>query len=122
MFDVTIKNNYVHPIRVDGDQNVYKPGGTYQFPHMGTRIINVPGMGDIHIIDIAERKLDAYTSEKIPWTRSTWGGLVRYRGLDAYFRYEGAGHFTITIDRLGSIDIHFDQGGMILNIEDMTVS
>jgi hypothetical protein len=121
MYDVTLKNNYIHEVRVDNG-NAFKPGGTYQFPHWGSHTVNVPGMGDINFIDIAERKLDAYTNSHLPWTKATWGGVVRYRGLDAYVRYEGQGHLTVVIDRLGSIDLHFDHGGMLVNLADMAVS
>jgi len=34
----------------------------------------------------------------------------------------GTGHFTIVIDEVGSISIHFDEGGMMVNLEDMRVS
>ncbi|PYS92438.1 MAG: hypothetical protein DMF64_09145 [Acidobacteria bacterium] len=78
-------------------------------------------MGDILFFDLGEKKLAPYTHPKIAWTGKKWGGLIRYRGLDAYFRYEGTGHVAIVIDEYGSIHLHFDQGGMIINLDDLAV-
>ena len=123
MFDVTVTNNYVSPFFYDGGNRLFEPGQTYQFPHQkGHHTIQIPGMGDVNIIDLADKKLNQYTNPKLPWTEKTWGGVIRYRGLDAYFRYEGTGHFTIVIDQVGSISIHFDQGGMMVSLDDMRVS
>ena len=123
MFDLTVTNNYVWGFFVDGGNRVFEQGQTYQFPHWsGNHIIAVSGMGDILIRDLGEEKLKPYTDPKIPWTEKKWGGVVRYRGLDAYFRYEGVGHLTIVIDNVGSINLHFEQGGMMINLDDVTVS
>lgn len=123
MFDVSVTNNYVTGFFIDGGNQLFQPGQTYQFPHWsGHHTIQIPGMGDINIIDLGETKLAPYTNPKIPWTEKTWGGVVRYRGLDAYFRYEGTGHFKIVIDHVGSISVHFDQGGMMVNLDDMSVT
>ena len=123
MFDVTVTNNYVAAFFVDNGNQVFAPGQTCQFPHWsGHHTIRIYGMGDINIIDLAEKKLDQYTNPMLPWTEKTWGGVIRYRGLDAYFRYEGTGHVTIVIDQVGSINLHFDQGGMLVSLDDMTVT
>ncbi|HZT58425.1 MAG TPA: hypothetical protein VFA21_07300 [Pyrinomonadaceae bacterium] len=122
MFDVTLTNNYVTGVFVDGGNRIFEPGQTYQLPNLsGQHTVRIYGMGDINIIDLGDKKLAPYTNPKIPWTEKTWGGVVRYRGLDAYFRYEGNGHITIVIDQVGSISLHFDQGGMMVNLADMTV-
>jgi len=122
MYDVTLNNNFRFGVFMDGGNQVFVPGETYQFRQWGTHCINVPWMGDIFFIDMGDQKLNAYTNPKIPWTEKPLGGLIRYRGLDAYFRYEGSGHVTVTIDQFGSIDLHFDQGGMQISLDDMTVS
>ncbi|HEX8737575.1 MAG TPA: hypothetical protein VF721_19740 [Pyrinomonadaceae bacterium] len=79
-------------------------------------------MGDILILDLADKKLDKYTNDKLPWTKMKWGGVVRYRGLDAYFRYEGTGSISIKIDLVGSVTVSFkEHGGMIVKIPDLSV-
>ena len=121
MFDVTVTNNYVWGFFIDGGNQVFVPGQTHQFPHWsGNHRIDVTGMGDILILDLGDKQLKPFTTPKIPWTEKTWGGVVRYRGLDAYLRYEGTGHLTIVIDSVGSVKLNFDQGGMIVNLADLT--
>jgi hypothetical protein len=121
MFDVTIKSDYLGGYFVDGGNQVF--GKTAQFPHWsGHHTIQVSGMGDILILDLVDKKLDKYTNDKIPWTKMTWGGVVRYRGLDAYFRYEGVGSIEIRIDLVGSVSLRFkDRGGMVVNLADLDV-
>jgi len=121
MYDVTITNNYIYAFSVLGGNQVFVPGQTYQLTGWGSHIIEVPGMGGINFIDLGERKLPGYTNPNLPWTEKTWGGLIRYRGLDAYFRYEGGGQVKAVLDEVGSLSLHFDQGGMLIMLEDMVV-
>lgn len=122
-FNVTVTNNYVTGFFVDGGNRIFEPGQTYQFENWsGQHTIRIYGMGDINIVDLGETKLKPYTHPKIPWTEFKWGGVLRYRGLDAYFRYEGAGQIAIVIDQVGSISVHFEQGGMMVDLADMRVT
>ncbi len=121
MYDVTITNNYVLPLFV-GTQKVADPhGGKGALAHFSNQAITVPGMGDINFVDIGDKKIKEFTNPAIPWTAFTWGGLVRYRGLDAYFRYEGGGSVNVTVDTFGSVSLHFAQGGMIVKLADLQV-
>lgn len=123
MYDVSFTNNYIYPLQVSGsNQEVPAKGGTATFDKWGSHYVNVPGMGQINFIDLGDKKLAGYTNPKIPWTNSTWGGLIRYHGIDAYFRYEGEGKVNVTVDDLGSVDLTFPQGGEIISIDDLTVS
>jgi hypothetical protein len=123
MFDLTVTNNFIWGFFYDGGNRIFEPGQMYPFPHTaGDHYITIPAMGDIFIRDLGDTKLKRYTEPRIPWTEKKWGGLVRYRGLDAYFRYEGTGLVSIVIDNVGSIKVHFEQGGMMVNLDDMTVS
>lgn len=121
MFDVTVTNNYANPLFVAGKKIADPKGGKASLAHFSNQAITVPGMGDINFVDLGDKKLSDYTNPKIKWTEFTWGGLVRYRGLDAYFRYEGGGLIQVTVDELGSVALHFAQGGMIVRLDDMTV-
>ncbi len=123
MFDVTVTCNYRHGFQVDNGNQIFGPGQTYQFPHWsGDHAIHLWGMGDLIILDIGQERLKQYDNPKLAWTNRQWGGLVRFRGSDAYFRYDGTGHLTVVIDQFGSTDLHFDQGGMIVRLDDLTVS
>lgn len=118
MYDVNITNNFWYLITVveDGDKEstVDPGGGTAQYTNWGTVRISVPGMGDIFFKDLGDTKLPEYTDPKIAWTEYTWGGIVRYQGVDAYFRYEGQGKIKMTLDDLGTLDLEFDKGGGML--------
>ncbi len=120
MYDVVITNNYIHPLKA-GEATIAPNGGKGTFPHTTNLIVQVTGMGFINFIDLGETKLDNYTNPKIPWTELTWGGLIRYRGLEAYFRYEGTGQVDVVVDKHGSTSVHFKQGGMIVSLPDFNV-
>ncbi|MGE3800427.1 MAG: hypothetical protein AB7H80_05360 [Candidatus Kapaibacterium sp.] len=129
MYDVKITNNY-HLALIPGGSGV-RPippdpippnGGTQSYTGWGTVYVEVPGMGLINFLDLGDKKLAEFTNPAIPWTEATWGGLIRYRGIDAYFRYEGQGSVEVVVDAIGSVSLTFAQGGMIVNIPDMTAS
>jgi hypothetical protein len=132
MYDVTVTNKYIYgimPPEVRGEPPRPPNAGIMplgqgqkaEFKNWGSASMDVPGMGRINFIDLGNRKLDAYTNERLPWTKLTWGGLIRYRGLDAYFRYEGQGKVEVVVDQVGSISLRFLQGGMMVNLDDLTV-
>jgi len=135
VYDITITNNFIEKI----SGSVFAPGPLP--PNVGVRgwdiganggrdtmvgvshfIFSVPGMGNLLIVDLGDKKLDQYTNKNIPWTNSKYGGLVRYRGLDAYFRYEGQGKIDIVVDHHGCAHLKFAQGGMMVNLADLDVS
>ncbi len=127
MYSVTITNNYFHTITLDNpDANkvgsFIPPGGTQTFEKWGNHILFVPGMGPINFIDLGDKKLNGYVDPKLKWTESTWGGLIRYRGLDAYFRYEGGGEVTGEVDAHGCLHLSFAQGGAVISLADVTVA
>ncbi len=124
MYDVKITNNYIYSIFLDGGKKMIVPpnGGKAELNKWGSHILNVPGMGDINFIDLSETKLNQYTTPKLPWTEATWGGLIRYRSLDAYFRYEGQGKVDVVVDKWGSVALEFAKGGgMIVSLDDLIV-
>ncbi|MCB0714240.1 MAG: hypothetical protein KDD67_18085 [Ignavibacteriae bacterium] len=129
MYDVKITNNY-HLALITGGSGVQPippdpippKGGVQAYTGWGTIYVEVPGMGLINFLDLGDKKLPEFTNPAIPWTEATWGGLIRYRGIDAYFRYEGQGSVEVVVDAIGSVSLTFAQGGMIVNIPDMTAS
>lgn len=124
MYSVSITNNYSHPLFMDGGNQIIAAGGggTAKLDKWGSHALNVAWMGDINFMDLSDKKLSGYTNPKLPWTNATWGGLIRYRGLDAYFRYEGGGQVNLVIDPHGCVELSFPQGGMIIRLNDLTVT
>jgi hypothetical protein len=123
LYNVSVTNNYIYSLFLNGGNEVIAQpnGGRAQFTDWGSNAINVAWMGDINFIDLGDQKLSGYTNPELPWTENTWGGLVRYQGLDAYFRYEGQGQVELVVDRFGSVSLHFEQGGMVVSLDDLTV-
>jgi|HubBroStandDraft_6_1064221.scaffolds.fasta_scaffold13289_2 hypothetical protein len=123
MYNLSITNNYIYSIFMDGgNQIIAGPnGGKAHLENWGSHALNIAWMGDLNFIDIADKKLSQYTNPKIPWTQSTWGGVVRYGGMEAYFRYEGQGQVDVVIDQFGSVKLHFPQGGMIIYLDELAV-
>lgn len=131
MFTLNVTNNYFQdvgghyvPIKGQGYQmfSAGPNGGTVTVPNLGNFEMQVPSMGLILFLDLGNYKLPQYTQPNLPWTNLTWGGLIRYRGDEAYFRYEGTGVVTMVVDRYGSISLSFPQGGMNVRLNDLTVS
>ena len=121
MYSVSVTNNYIYALQVVGGKVVPEKGGQATFDNWGSHRILVPGMGEVNFIDLGDRKLEGYTNPKLPWTNSTWGGLIRYKGIDAYFRYEGQGQVHMTVDSEGSVALSFPQGGEVIRLDDLTV-
>lgn len=122
MYDVSITNNYIYPVTVEGESPIPASGGTGKYSGWGSKVMDVPGMGPVNFIDLGDRKLEGYTDPNQPWTEKTWGGLIRYRSIDAYFRYEGEGSVELAIDAEGSIVVAFPQGGEIIALPDLATA
>jgi hypothetical protein len=131
MFTLNITNNYFQqvagsfvPHQGDGYQvwPVGPNGGKASIPGLGNFEVSVPNMGSVLLIDLGDVKLPQYTNPNLPWTEQTWGGLIRYRSEDAYFRYEGGGVVNMVIDRYGTVDVSFPQGGMLVSLNELVVS
>jgi hypothetical protein len=129
MYNISVTNNYHYSIAIlpngggggGGYQVINGGGGTATIEGWGYGLLDVPGMGPINFLDLGQQKLPAYTNPSIPWTELTWGGLIRYQGLEAYFRYEGAGQINVVVDQFGSVSVHFVQGGMLISVDDLSV-
>jgi hypothetical protein len=121
-YDVTINPIYFYGFTLNDNPHVYPPNQIVKFAGWGSNIINVPGMGPMNFIDIANTTLPQYTNPKLPWTNYTWGGLIRYRDVDVYFRYEGEGSVAVTLDLHGSVQVSFPVGdGMVVDLDAMSV-
>jgi hypothetical protein len=104
-----------------GNMIVAPPNGKATIVDWGSHSLNLAWMGDINFIDMGDYKIDKYTNKDLPWTNFTWGGLIRYQGLEAYFRYEGKGEVKVVIDRFGGVNLSFKQGGMMVKMDDLRV-
>src|SRR5215211_7577869 len=131
MFTLNVTNNYFqqvggHFVPIQGDGFRVWPidpnGGKATITELGNFELTVPSMGTVLVRDLGNAKLPQYTNPNIPWTNLTWGGLLRYRGDEAYFRYEGTGVVNLVVDTHGSVTVSFPQGGMAIRLSDFIVS
>ncbi len=123
MYNILLTNNYIYSIFMDGGNRIIAApnGGKGTLLDWGSHALNLSWMGDINFIDMADYKIDKYTNKDLPWTNLKWGGLIRYRGLEAYFRYENQGEVKVDIDRFGGVNLSFKQGGMMVKMDDLRV-
>lgn len=105
MWNITIVNNFVNPISFQR-QNI-EPGQTFTYPQaLGSAYIDVPGIGSVNFIDIAETKISGFL-------RQTWGILISYQGDEIEFRYEGGGNIEVTINQFGQAQLNPINGQMV---------
>ena len=63
------------------------------------------------------------TSDSGDFPTQTWGVLLRYKGLELYYRYEGDGEMNMTVDRYGDLNVAQVQGNaIIVSLPDLTYS
>jgi len=60
----------------------------------------VPGIGELTILDLKDRKIT-----NLPFIKQTWGLLICYQGQECEFRYEGEGEVKINVNDLGQIEL-----------------
>ncbi|NNE99957.1 MAG: hypothetical protein HKN25_13130 [Pyrinomonadaceae bacterium] len=116
MYTVNIQNDFFFPISVTEVGNkvsTVKPeGGNQTYKNWGLARLSIPGMGEALFFDLGKTKLDQYTNPNLSWTNYTWGVLIRYQGVDAYYRYNQVGSMRATFDKYGTLHMEFDEGGM----------
>lgn len=116
MYTLTIQNNYSHNIGASNGVTVAK-GTSHIFNDQGSIIFTIPGMGEMTFIDLGNKKLSGY-----PEPKQTWGVLVRYRTIEAYYRYEGNGELTVIFDHIGTCTLTTTNGTMIpIQLEDFII-
>jgi len=118
-YNVSLTHHSPFGIFLDGGNMVIPEKDN--FTGWGSHRLNIVGMGDLTFIDMGDIKLKQYTTPTLPWTEFPQGGLIRYRGLEAYFRFKGTGQVTVAVDFLGNVELHFAQGGMIVRLDDLRV-
>ncbi len=116
MFYVNVTNNFVNRLTINGSKKVNTGGGTASTGRVsGTQTIEVPAMGTILLLDLARNKVPGYGLSE------TWGVLMRYQGLELYYRYEGDGKIDLTVDEYGNVNVTSVQGSaLIISLNDMT--
>lgn len=117
MYTLTVKNNYVYDIGSSNGVTIPK-NGSHVFNKKGSIYFTLPGIGEINFIDLGDKKIEGY-----PIPKETWGVLVRVHTTEAYYRYEGGGELTATINQYGSLDLSTTNGTMIpISLPELTIN
>jgi hypothetical protein len=107
MYTLTVNNNYIQNIAASNGVTISK-NKNHIFKDRGSLVLTIPGMVDMNFIDLGDKKLPGF-----PMPKETWGVLVRYSNIEAYYRYEGSGTLTATFDTLGTCTLTTSNGSII---------
>tara|TARA_B100000508_G_C11427174_1_gene261457 strand:- start:398 stop:775 length:378 start_codon:yes stop_codon:yes gene_type:complete len=118
MYSLTVNNNYIWQISANGgDVNIPERGGSHTFENQGNLFLNIPGMGQMAFIDLGDNKLPGY-----PEITETWGVLIRTHTTEAYYRYEGGGLLTLTVDQYGTGTLSAGRNTLVpISLEELNV-
>jgi hypothetical protein len=73
-------------------------GQQASFNNLGNFWLTIPGVGDVNLIDIGQRKISGFS-------HATWGVLIGFQGEECEFRYEGGGQLTFNVNDLGQVEL-----------------
>jgi hypothetical protein len=117
MYTLTVNNNFSRDIGVSNGVTIAS-GKSHVFNKRGSLFLMVPGIGDISFQDLGDKKIEGYLIPK-----ETWGVLVRVHTTEAYYRYEGGGELTATLDQYGSLSLSTTNGNMIpISLPELTIT
>ena len=108
MYTLNVVNNYPSPITARGGEVIAENGGTAQFNKLGGFILSCMGLGELSFQDLGETKIPGF-----PYPKQTWGALIRCHSTEVYYRYEGGGEVTATLDQFGTWSLNTSNGTMI---------
>ncbi|QTE24140.1 hypothetical protein [Polaribacter cellanae] len=121
MYNLTITNNYKYECGFKGSTgnrifNI-KPKTSQTIDNLGDGILSIYGQGTISLLDLGDKKIIGY-----PIPKETWGVLIRVQTTEAYYRYEGGGDLTLTINQYGSLEISTNNGNLIeIKLPELTI-
>lgn len=121
MYTLKVINNYVYDtiVHTSGKDSIVNHNSSGTFEKLGNAYLSIPGMGQLNLIDLGDSKLDGYND----YPTETWGVLIRYKTTEATYRYEGGGTLTLTIDKLGSVNISTENGTLIeIKVTELTIN
>jgi hypothetical protein len=88
--------------------SIHKGFPQASFKDLGNFRITVPGVGEIRLMDVGQRKLGGFS-------KATWGVLISYQGEECEFRYEGGGEVSISVNDNGQAEL--SSNGSIIRVD-----
>jgi len=111
MYNLTIINNFSLPVEIltaGRATTISADGGTNTQDSLGTLVANVTGIGNVLFLDLGEKEIEGYALS------GKYGGLVRFEGLEIYFRYDDQANLQVTVDQYGSLSCEVQGGSAIV--------
>jgi len=108
-YTLNVQTQFYTPLNYirEGESSSIHPGFKPGFKKLGWFRLIVPGIGELSLIDIADRKIT-----NLPFLKGTWGVFISYQGQECEFRYEGEGEINLNVNNLGQIEM--DGNGQFL--------
>ena len=100
MYSLSITNNFGQTVVAHPGDHKIDQGDQKTLDKLGNTYIEIPGLWNICFMDLGDNMIPGY-----PLTE-TWGVLVRGANVEAYYRYEGGGNLTASIDEFGRTKHH----------------
>ena len=101
-YTLNVQTQYFMPLNYHKDKedsSIHK-GMKPSFKKLGWFRLVVPGMGELTLLDIGDRKIT-----NVPFMQATWGVLISYQGQECEFRYEGEGEINVNVTDIGQIEM-----------------
>lgn len=108
-YTLHLQTQYHEPLQYhSATQNgAINKGQQASFNNLGNLWFTIPGVGNVNLLDIGQRKLAGFS-------RATWGALISFQGEELEFRYEGGGEVTIKVTDLGQAEL--SSNGSIIRV------
>lgn len=105
MYTLKLTSNYHVPLNYanytgKGESGSIHKGMPATFQNLGNFRVVIPGLGEVNLIDIGERRISNANFHK-----ATWGVLISNLGNECEFRYEGGGEINLNVTDLGQIEL-----------------
>jgi hypothetical protein len=101
-YTLNVQSDFYTPLtyhRENESSSIHR-GMKPSYKKLGWFRLTIPGMGELTLLDIADRKIS-----NLPFMQSTWGVLISYQGQECEFRYEGEGEINVKVNDLGQIEL-----------------
>ncbi len=100
MYTLKVTTDYHVPLtyRAGAEASSIHRGMPGAFKNLGNFRLQIPGAGEVNIIDLGERHVANYS-------KATWGVFLSYQGRECEFRYEGGGEINLNVTDLGQVEL-----------------
>lgn len=88
------------PYHREGEASSIHRGMKPSFKKLGWFRLTVPGIGELSLLDIGERKITG-----LPFLKGKLGIFITYQGQESEFRYDAEGEINVNVTDIGQIEL-----------------